>query len=99
MSTGHFTFTTGDGSASLKWGSTNVYSEDASRRPIYSWVILVQSFNRFRAAGVKPLVEIGFMPKALSTHPEPYRHEFPSVPVSDIYTGRTYPPKDYQKWD
>src|ERR1700719_3493686 len=59
----HNLFTTGDGSASLKWGSTNIYSEDASRRPIYSWVILVQSFNRFRAAGVKPLVEICFMPK------------------------------------
>ena len=50
------------------------------------------------AAGVKPLVEIGFMPKALSTHPEPYRHDFPRTPVSDIYTGWAYPPKDYQKW-
>jgi xylan 1,4-beta-xylosidase len=94
----HNLFTTGDGSASLKWGSTNVYSEDASGRPIYSWVILDQIFDTFRAAGVKPLVEIGFMPKALSTNPEPYRHEFPSVPVSDIYTGWAYPPKDYQKW-
>jgi xylan 1,4-beta-xylosidase len=94
----HNLFTTGDGSASLKWGSTNVYSEDASGRPIYSWLILDQIFDTFRAAGVKPLVEIGFMPKALSTHPEPYRHEFPSVPVSDIYTGWAYPPKDYQKW-
>ena len=83
----HNLFTTGDGSGSLKWGSTNVYSEDASGRPIYSWVILDQIFDTFRAAGVKPLVEIGFMPKALSTNPEPYRHEFPSVPVSDIYTG------------
>jgi xylan 1,4-beta-xylosidase len=94
----HNLFTTGDGSASLKWGSTNVYSEDASGRPIYSWVILDQIFDTFRAAGVKPLVEIGFMPKALSTNPEPYRHQFPSVPVSDIYTGWAYPPKDYQKW-
>jgi len=94
----HNLFTTGDGSASLKWGSTNVYSEDASGRPIYSWVILDQIFDTFRAAGVKPLVEIGFMPKALSTNPEPYRHRFPSVPVSDIYTGWAYPPKDYQKW-
>jgi xylan 1,4-beta-xylosidase len=94
----HNLFTTGDGSASLKWGSTNVYSEDASGRPIYSWVILDQIFDTFHAAGAKPLVEIGFMPKALSTNPEPYRHEFPSVPVSDIYTGWAYPPKDYQKW-
>jgi len=94
----HNLLTTGDGSASLKWGSTNVYSEDASGNPVYSWVILDQIFDTFRAAGVKPLVEIGFMPKALSTHPEPYRHAFPSVPVSDIYTGWAYPPKSYPKW-
>jgi xylan 1,4-beta-xylosidase len=94
----HNLFTSGDGSASLKWGSTNVYSEDASGHPTYSWVILDQIFDTFRATGVKPLVEIGFMPKALSTHPEPYRHDFPRTPVSDIYTGWAYPPKDYQKW-
>ena len=94
----HNLLTTGDGSASLKWGSTNVYTEDASGHAVYSWVILDRIFDTFRAAGVKPLVEIGFMPKALSTHPEPYRHDFPHVPVGDIYTGWAYPPKDYQKW-
>ena len=94
----HNLLTSGDGSASLKWGSTNVYSEDASGHPIYSWVILDRIFDTFRAAGVKPLVEIGFMPKALSTHPEPYRHNFPRVPVSEIYTGWAYPPKDYDIW-
>jgi xylan 1,4-beta-xylosidase len=91
----HNLLTTGDGSAALKWGSTNVYSEDASGRPIYSWVILDRIFDTFHAVGVKPLVEIGFMPQALSTHPEPYRHGFPQ---SDIFTGWAYPPKDYQKW-
>src|SRR5580692_219323 len=94
----HNLFTTGDGSAALKWGSTNVYSEDASGHPIYSWTIVDQIFDAFGAAGVKPLVEIGFMPKALSIHPEPYRHDFPRTPVTDIYTGWAYPPKDYQKW-
>jgi xylan 1,4-beta-xylosidase len=94
----HNLLTSGDGSASLKWGSTNVYTEDASGHPIYSWVILDQIFDAFQAAGVKPLVEIGFMPQALSTHPEPYRHNFPHDRVGDIYTGWAYPPKDYQKW-
>ncbi|HXB99018.1 MAG TPA: hypothetical protein VNU74_01380 [Terriglobales bacterium] len=92
----HNLLTTGDGSASLKWGSTDVYSEDASGHAVYSWVILDQIFDTFHASGIKPLVEIGFMPKALSTHPEPYRHDFPRV--GDIYTGWAYPPKDYQKW-
>ncbi len=94
----HNLLTSGDGSASLKWGSTNVYSEDSSGHPIYSWVILDQIFDTFHATGIKPLVEIGFMPKALSTHPEPYRHDFPRGKVGDIYTGWAYPPKDYQKW-
>jgi|HubBroStandDraft_1064217.scaffolds.fasta_scaffold00333_10 xylan 1,4-beta-xylosidase len=94
----HNLLTTGDGSASLKWGSTNVYTEDASGHPVYSWVILDQIFDTFHEAGIKPLVEIGFMPKALSTHPQPYRHDFPRGKVSGIYTGWAYPPNDYQKW-
>jgi len=91
----HNLLTTGDGSASLKWGSTNVYTEDAQGKPVYSWTILDRIFDSFHDAGVKPLVEIGFMPEALSTHPEPYRHNFPQ---GSIYTGWAYPPKDYQKW-
>jgi xylan 1,4-beta-xylosidase len=94
----HNLLTTGDGSASLKWGSTNVYTEDASGRPVYSWEILDHIFDTFHAAGIKPLVEIGFMPEALSTHPKPYRHDFPHTSVGEIYTGWAYPPKDYQKW-
>jgi xylan 1,4-beta-xylosidase len=48
---------------------------------------------------MKPLVEIGFMPEALSTKPEPYRHDWrPGLPYGRIYTGWTYPPKDYAKW-
>ena len=91
----HNLLTTGDGSASLKWGSTGVYTEDAAGNPVYSWTILDRIFDTFQKAGVKPLVEIGFMPEALSTRPEPYRHNFPQ---GSIYTGWAYPPKDYQKW-
>ena len=94
----HNLFTTGDGSASLKWGSTNVYSEDTGGRPVYDWTILDRIFDTFHAAGIKPLVEIGFMPEALSTHPEPYRHNFPRDSAGTIYTGWAYPPKDYRKW-
>ncbi len=91
----HNLLTTGDGSASLKWGSTNVYTEDAQGKAVYSWTILDRIFDSFHASGVKPLVEIGFMPEALSTHPEPYRHNFPQ---GSVYTGWAYPPTDYQKW-
>src|SRR4026209_2111047 len=36
----HNLLTTGDGSASLKWGSTNAYTEDAAGRPVYDWTIV-----------------------------------------------------------
>ena len=38
------------------------------------------------------------MPEALSIHPEPYRHTFPNTGVAGIFTGWSYPPKDYAKW-
>jgi xylan 1,4-beta-xylosidase len=94
----HNLFTSGDGSASLKWGSTNVYTEDASGNPIYDWKIVDRIFDTFGESGVKPIVELGFMPEALSTHPQPYRHNFPNDSVTSIYTGWAYPPKDYGKW-
>jgi xylan 1,4-beta-xylosidase len=94
----HNLFTSGDGSASLKWGSTNVYTEDAAGKPVYDWTILDRIFDTFQATGIKPLVELGFMPEALSTHPQPYRHNFPQKSVGTIYTGWAYPPKDYGKW-
>jgi hypothetical protein len=57
----HNLFTTGEGSSSLKWGSTNIYTEDAAGNPVYSWTILDRIFDTFHKAGVKPLVEIGFI--------------------------------------
>jgi xylan 1,4-beta-xylosidase len=91
----HNLLTTGDGSASLKWGSTNAYNEDAAGRPIYNWEITDRIFDALHRNGVRPLVEVGFMPEVLSTHPQPYRHSFPN---GDVFTGWSYPPKDYAKW-
>src|SRR5579863_8053775 len=91
----HNLFTTGDGSGSLKWGSTNLYTEKPDGTPVYDFTITDRIFDALLAARVRPLVQIGFMPEALSTHPEPYRHTFPK---GDIFTGWTYPPKDEAKW-
>jgi len=91
----HNLLTTGDGSSSLKWGSTNAYREAADGSPIYDWTITDRIFDAMQSAHVLPLVEVGFMPEALSTHPEPYRHTFPD---GEIFTGWSYPPKDYAKW-
>ncbi len=95
----HSLLVTGDGTPALKWGSTNAYTEDAQGRPIYDWTIVDRIFDTYLAAGVKPYAQIGFMPQALSTKPEPYQHEWrPGMPYNDIYTGWAYPPKDYAKW-
>ncbi len=92
----HNLLTTGDGSYSLKWGSTNAYTEDAAGRPVYNWVILDKIIDTYMQTGTKPLVEIGFMPEALSVKPVPYRHKFPEK--GPIWTGWAHPPKDYAKW-
>ena len=36
----HNLLTSGDGTHALKWGSTNVYTEDANGKPVYDWTIL-----------------------------------------------------------
>ncbi len=95
----HGLLMTGDGTPALKWGSTNAYTEDAQGKPIYDWTIIDRIFDAGLAGGVKPYVQIGCMPKALSTNPEPYQHDWrPGFPYNDIYTGWAYPPKDYNKW-
>ena len=95
----HSLLVTGDGTPALKWGSTNVYNEDAQGRPIYNWTIVDRIFDAYLSNGVKPYAQIGFMPQALSIKPEPYQHEWrPGLPYNDIYTGWAYPPKDYAKW-
>ena len=39
------------------------------------------------------------MPEALSTHPEPYQHEWrPGAGYNKIATGWSYPPKDYARF-
>jgi xylan 1,4-beta-xylosidase len=95
----HNLLTTGDGTAALKWGSTNAYTEDASGRPVYDWTIVDRILDTYVERKMKPLVEIGFMPEALSTTPEPYRHHWkPGMAYNPIFTGWSYPPKDYDKW-
>ena len=95
----HSLLVTGDGVAALKWGSTNAYTEDAAGKPVYDWTIVDKIFDTYIERGMKPIAQIGFMPEALSTKPEPYRHHWkPGDKYNDIYLGWAYPPKDYGKW-
>ena len=96
----HSLLTTGDGKAALKWGSTNAYTEDVNGKAIYDWHLVDSIFDTYIKLGMKPYAQIGFMPEALSTKPQPYKHEWqPGKPYNMIYTGWAYPPKDYKKWE
>lgn len=95
----HHLLTSGNGVAELKFSSTNVYSEDANGKPIYNFKILDGIFDAYKAAGVRPMVELGFMPKDLAAD-LPNRHEPYQVhyPQSTISGKSNNPPKDYKKW-
>ena len=95
----HNLLTTGDGSPALKWGSTNAYTKDVNGKPVYDWTIVDRIFDTYRDRGLRPYVQVGFMPQALSSHPDPYPHHWkPGDKYAEIFTGWTYPPSDYGKW-
>ena len=96
----HNMLNTGEGTYGLKWGSTNAYTEDEKGNPIYDWTLTDSIFDAYIENGVRPYVELGFMPEAMSTHSQPYRHYWnPTLPYGEVFTGWTYPPKDYLKWE
>ena len=70
----HFLLNTGDGTPAMKWGSTNVYTEDDAGNPVYDWTLTDGIMDAITGVGALPFLELGFMPEALSTHPVPYRN-------------------------
>jgi xylan 1,4-beta-xylosidase len=90
----HFLFNSGDGTPAPKWGSTNIYTEDADGNPVYDYSLIDRIVDATVDAGALPLFELGFMPQALSTRPEPYRNSASNM----LDGGCFYPPKDYAKW-
>jgi xylan 1,4-beta-xylosidase len=95
----HFLLASGDGTGGLKWGSTNAYTEDSAGNPIYDWTIVDRILDTYVASGAIPFIEISFMPRALSSHPEPYQAAWqPHGKAQEYYLGWTYPPRDYRKW-
>jgi xylan 1,4-beta-xylosidase len=97
----HNLLSSGDGTPAFKWGSTNIYTEDASGSPVYDFTVVDRIIETGLARGVRPYLQIGFMPEALSTAPAgmPYQHAWrPGFDYKLIATGWTYPPKSYEKW-
>ena len=88
----HFILCSGDGTPSLKWGSTNIYTEDEAGEPDYSWDLIDRILDSYVELGLIPFVELGFTPEALTTAPE-------GTPYADArHGGWRYPPRDYGRW-
>ena len=67
-----------------------VYDEDKQGKPVYNFSYVDQIYDGLLAAGVKPFVELSFMPYKLAARPDLQ---------SFWYHPNVSPPKDYAKWD
>jgi xylan 1,4-beta-xylosidase len=93
----HFLLNTGNGTPSLKWGSTNVYTENAAGNPVYSWTLMDGIMDAVTGSGNLPLVEIAFMPQAMTTAPASVSYQ--NTGIYSLDGACFYPPKDFNKWD
>ncbi|HET7206508.1 MAG TPA: glycosyl hydrolase family 39 [Terriglobales bacterium] len=67
-----------------------VYDEDAQGRPVYNFSYVDQAYDGLLAIGVRPFVELSFMPYKLASKP---------VLQAFWYHPNVAPPKDWAKWD
>jgi xylan 1,4-beta-xylosidase len=66
-----------------------VYTEDNKGNPIYSYMYVDALYDYLLSIGVKPFVELGFMPNALASGNQ----------TIFWWRGNVTPPKDYNKWE
>jgi len=67
-----------------------VYDEDGQGHPVYNFSYVDQIYDGLLANGVKPFVELSFMPQKLAAQ---------NVLHSFWYKPNVSPPKDWRKWD
>lgn len=94
----HHLLTSGNGAAELKWSSSNVFSLNANGKPVYDFTITDQTFDEFQKAGVRPMVELGFMPKDLAAAVpgvDAYQVHYPGPTMGGASNN---PPRDYAMW-
>jgi len=66
-----------------------VYREDKNGKPEYSFQYIDKLFDFLQSIGIKPFVELGFMPSALAS----------GTQTIFWWRGNVTPPKDYAKWE
>jgi xylan 1,4-beta-xylosidase len=94
----HHLLTSGNGVAELKWSSSNVFALDANERPVYDFTITDQTFDEYKKAGVRPFVELGFMPKDLAATVPGINEYQVHYPRGTMAGASNNPPKDYAMW-
>jgi xylan 1,4-beta-xylosidase len=68
-----------------------VYNEDEHGNPVYNFAYVNQIYDGLLKNGIRPLVEISFMPKKLAFNPDAL-HPF-------WYKQNVSPPKSMERWD
>jgi xylan 1,4-beta-xylosidase len=68
-----------------------VYDEDEHGNPVYNFAYVDQIYDGLLHDGVRPVVEISFMPKKLAANPDAL-HPF-------WYKQNVSPPKSFERWD
>ena len=94
----HHLLTSGNGVPELKWSSSNVFSLDPDGKAVYDFTITDETFDEYKKAGVRPMVELGFMPKDLAATilgVDQYQVHYPGNTTSGASNN---PPKDYALW-
>ena len=66
-----------------------VYRETRDGQPLYNWQYVDKLYDAVLAAGVKPFVELSFMPAALAS----------GTKTIFWWNGNVTPPKSYEKWE
>jgi xylan 1,4-beta-xylosidase len=70
---------------------TGVYNEDEHGNAVYNFAYVDEIYDGLLKNGVRPVVEISFMPKKLAFNPDAL-HAF-------WYKPNVSPPKSWEKWD
>jgi len=94
----HHLLTSGNGVPELKWSSSNVFSLDAEGKPVYDFTITDQTFDEYQKAGVRPMVELGFMPKDLAAAVPGIKEYQLHYPQPTMGGASNNPPRDYRMW-
>jgi len=94
----HHLLTSGDGVPELKWSSSNVFSLDQNGKAVYDFTITDRIFDEYKSAGVRPMVELGFMPRDLAAKVPGVNAYQVHYPASTMSGASNNPPKDYALW-